>query len=195
MTWKQLYDLAASQGGYFRARQAGEVGYSAQRLRPHVAAGRLVRTRRGIYRLADFPMSDDEDLVELWLWSHEQGVFSHETALSLHELSDAMPARIHMTVPRTWKQSRRVVPPILVLHHGDIPADDRTWVGQVPVTTPARTLRDAVDDHVDPTFIRQAIREGLARGTLRREHLRGIVPPPRGRPPGRRTRAQRGSAT
>lgn len=185
--WTALYELAAGQGGYFRTKQAAEVGYSPQLLRSHILGGALVRPRRGIYRLAQFPSVENEDLVELWLWSDEEGVFSHETALALHALSDALPARVHMTVPRAWRKKRRRLsaPSIVVLHYADLPAADRTWSGLVPVTSPERTLRDALDDGTDPTIISQAVADGIARSLFNREDLRGIVAARRGRPPGR----------
>jgi predicted transcriptional regulator of viral defense system len=68
-----------------------------------------------------------------------------------------------------------------VLYYANVSADDRTWVGSVPVTTVARTLRDAVDAGVDPDLVAQAIAEGRARNLLDRSDLRGIVPPSRGR--------------
>jgi hypothetical protein len=49
-----------------------------------------------VLRLAQFPPSDHEDLVPLWLWAQKLGVFSHETALFLHDLSDVLPANRHM---------------------------------------------------------------------------------------------------
>lgn len=181
-SWSALYDLAAGQGGYFRATQAAALGFSKQLVRSHVLAGALVRARRGIYRLVRFPSVENEDLIELWLWSDDEGVFSHETALALHDLSDALPARVHMTVPRAWRKRRRSTPPIVILHYADLSSTDRTWVGSVPVTTPARTLRDAVDDNVDPAFIDQAIRDGARRHLFSRADLRGIVEPRVGRP-------------
>lgn len=182
--WAALYELAAGQGGYFRIGQAASTGFSKQLLRSHVLVGALEHPRRGIYRLARFPAVENSDLVELWLWSEEQGLFSHETALMLHELSDALPARVHMTVPSAWRKRRRVVPPLVILHYADVPDGDRTWVGSVPVTSSQRTLRDAVDDGVDPTFIEQAIRDGAARRIFTRRDLRGIAMPRRGRPRG-----------
>jgi predicted transcriptional regulator of viral defense system len=128
--------------------------------------------------MADVPLGEHHDLVELWLWSEEVSVFSHETALALHELSDALPSRVHMTVPRSWSR-RSAVPRLLALHFANAPAGDRTWVGSIPVTTVARTLRDAVDAGVDPDLVAQAIAEGRARKLIARSDLRGIVPPQR----------------
>jgi predicted transcriptional regulator of viral defense system len=174
--WRALFQVAANQGGLFRADQATAAGFSPQLLRSHVLAGRLERTRRGIYRVAHFPTVENDELMELWLWSERLGVFSHETALVLHELSDAMPSRAHMTVPRSWARRRLSPPELLILHYADVPVSDRTWLGLIPVTTPTRTLRDAVDANVDPDLIEQAVADGRARRLFRRVDLRGIAP-------------------
>ena len=185
--WPALRNIAAVQGGYFHARQASAVGFSSQLLARHVQGGRLIRPRRAVYRLAQYAAVDHEDLVELWVWSEQRGVFSHDTALALHELSDALPARVHLTVPRASR--RRAAPPGVVLHHSDVPDDERVWIGLVPVTSAARTIRDAADDGLHPAVIEQAIVEGTARGLFGRIDVRGIVPPRRGRPRGSRSRS------
>jgi predicted transcriptional regulator of viral defense system len=176
--WSSLYELALPQGGHFRTVQAAAAGFSKQLLHKHLLAGRIEHAMRGVYRLAHFPSGDQDELIALWLWSAEVGVFSHETALALYQLSDVLPSRVYMTVPRSWAR-RSAVPPIVVLHYADIPESDRTWVGQVPVTTVGRTLRDAVDAGMDPGLIAQAIAEGTARKLIGRSDVRGIVPPKR----------------
>ncbi len=89
----------------------------------------MVRVRRGIYRLVHFPASEHEDLVVLWLWAEQAGVFSHETALALHDLSDALPGKVHLTVPASWRRRRLRVPAGLVLHFADVGDVDRASFG------------------------------------------------------------------
>lgn len=67
-----------------------------------------------------FPAGDDEDLVVLWLWSDREGVFSHETALVRHELSDLLPHEAEMTVPIAWTRRRLRVPRGLRLYYAEI---------------------------------------------------------------------------
>src|SRR5580692_11865050 len=86
--WDRLYESAAAQAGYVTQEQAVEAGYSPQLVRYYVQDGRLERGGRGLLRLVHFPPSEHEDLVVLWLWSGKVGVFGHETALMLHDLSD-----------------------------------------------------------------------------------------------------------
>jgi predicted transcriptional regulator of viral defense system len=169
--WDHLFEVAAAQQGLFTTEQAAAAGYSPQLLVHHVDAGRMLRVRRGIYRLVHFPAGEHEDLVAVWLWSAQAGVVSHETALSLHQLSDALPARIHLTVPSSWRRRRLRVPDDVVLHHDDIAAVDRAWVGSVPVTTPRRTLVDCARAAVAPDVLRQAARQALARGLIVRADL------------------------
>lgn len=173
-SWDRLYRIAAGQEGYFTAAQAAGVGYYPQLLAKHVRSGRARRVRRGIYRIVHFPAGERENLVVLWLWSERKGVFSHETALALHELSDALPSLVHMTVPRTWANRRLRVPGGLLLYHASVPRGDRAWHGAVPVTTPARTLRDCAEHEVPPEVVGQALEEGLARGLFARTEVREV---------------------
>lgn len=165
-SWDRLYEVASAQDGHFTTTQAEAAGYSPQLLAKHLRAGRMKRVRRRVYRLVHYPAGEHEDLVVLWLWSDRAGLFSHETALALHDLSDALPTIIHMTLPAAWAGRRLRIPQGLELYHVDVPVNERAWVGAVPVTDPARTLCDCVDAGVQPDLIRQALDEGLGRGLL-----------------------------
>lgn len=162
----RLYEVAAGQQGLFTAPQATAAGYSPQLLRHHVVSGKVERVRRGIYRLVHFPAGDHEDLVAIWLWSGQSGVFSHLTALSLHQLSDALPHQIHLTVPVSWSRRRLAVPSGVQLHCATVKDVERSWVGPVPVTTVERTLVDCAGTHVSPELIRQAVQQAQRRGLL-----------------------------
>lgn len=172
--WDRLYQTAEAQAGLFALGQAEACGYSSQHLQKHLRAGRIIRIRRGIYRLAQFPAGEHEDLVALWLWSGREGVFSHETSLLLHDLSDALPAKVHMTVPAAWRTRRLRTPHGLVLHHLDLPASDRTWVEVVPVTTPRQAVTECIAAHVAPELTEQAIRQARQRGLITSEEKRGL---------------------
>src|SRR5690349_1766744 len=119
--WEALLDLAVGQAGYFTSAQAADLGYSPELLIHHLKRGRLQRARRSIYRVRHLPPSDDEQLVELWLWSGQQGVVSHRSALALHELSDVLPARVDLTLPASWRSRRVRLPTEVVAHYADIP--------------------------------------------------------------------------
>src|SRR5688500_12729535 len=169
--WDQLFETAAAQEGYFATRQAAEAGYSTQLLLKHIRAGRVARTRRGIYRLVHFPAGEHEELVTAWLWSERVGVISHQTALALHGLSDALPAHVHLTLPSAWRRRRFRVPADVVLHHGDVPPEDRTWFGAVPTTNPRRALNDCAREGLSPELLRQAAQQALRRGLVVKAEL------------------------
>ena len=169
--WDRLFEIASAQEGYFTTKQAAEAGYSSQLLLKHIRAGRVARMRRSIYRLVHFPAGEHEDLVTAWLWSERVGVVSHLTALALHGLSDALPMKVHLTLPRVWRSRRFRVPPGVVLHHADVPPDDRTWYGAVPTTNPRRTLNDCVHEGVSPDLLRQAAQQAIRRGLVTKFEL------------------------
>ncbi|MCC6159830.1 MAG: type IV toxin-antitoxin system AbiEi family antitoxin domain-containing protein [Deltaproteobacteria bacterium] len=173
--WSALYETAAAQSGLFTAAQAGTAGYSPQLIAKHVAAGRFVRVRRAIYRFVHFPPGENEDLVAIWLWSECTGAFSHETALFLHNLSDAMPSRAHLTLPTAWSHRRLRVPTGLLVHHADLTKSDLAWVGPVPVTSARRTVNDCAVARVAPDIVRDAFEQGANRGLFRRDTLPDVI--------------------
>jgi len=163
--WDALFGVAQAQAGYFTTRQAARAGYSPQLL-AYLGVKKVLRVRRGIYRLVHFPSSDHEDLVVSWLWSEQAGVFSHETALALHDLSDALPSKVHLTMPAAWRRRRLRVPAGLVLHFADVAERDRTSFGPVPVTAPLRTLSDCVEANLAPGLLDQAVSQARRRGLI-----------------------------
>jgi len=170
--WKRLQEIASGQAGYFTAREARDVGFSLPLLQHHLDAGRVERAQRGVFRLSSFPPTDNEGLVPAWLWSRREGTFSHETALALHQLSDAMPATIWVTVPTAWKKRRLQIPRNLLLQYADLADDEREWKGPVRVTTPLRTIVDCAAASVAEELVEQAIRQAIRRGDFTRQALR-----------------------
>src|SRR5439155_558602 len=98
----------------------------------HASSGRIQHAARGVFRYRQYPPSDREELVPLWLWSARCGVFSHETALSTLGLSDLAPRHVEMTLPASWRQRRVRVPGGLIVHFADVPDSERSVWGPVP---------------------------------------------------------------
>lgn len=108
----QLRRLAAAQSGYFTAAQALDLGYSYPVQSYHTKKRNWQRVARGIYRLPEWPVGDHDDLVRWTMWSRGLGVVSHDTAISAHDLGDASPSRVHLTVPPGFRaKTKGVVPP------------------------------------------------------------------------------------
>lgn len=168
---RALLMVAEQQQGVFTASQAEEAGYSDESRVYQVKSGNWVRMARGIYRLADYPAMDRPDLVVWSLWSRNiegvvQGVYSRQTALSIHELTDLNPAKLHMTVPKGFRR-RSEIPPILVLHAGNIPPGDIMEMQGYRVTRPLRAIVDLLRcGDVHSEVLRDGLREGLRTGLI-----------------------------
>jgi predicted transcriptional regulator of viral defense system len=170
---RALYQVAVAQGGYFTAAQARQAGYAYSQQHFHVSRGNWLKIERGLFRLRDFPSSEREDLIRWSLWSRNQkgvpqAVVSHETALTVHDLSDVMPARVHLTVPPGF---RKEVPPGCVLHKATLAPEDVEPQTGYRVTTPLRTLLDVADSPLSSEHLNRAVRDALERGLVRRRTL------------------------
>ena len=103
-----------------------------------------------------------------------EGVYSHQTALSLYELSDLNPAKLHMTVPTHFRRNSEI-PVILVLHYADLENEDLQTAQGFKYTRPLRTILDLIEaDNVERAFLRQALRQALHRGLIRRLEVKRV---------------------
>ncbi len=190
---RTLTTVAASQGGYFTARQAEVAGYDASHLSYHLHAGNFERVSRGLYRIPSLPLAEHDDLMRLSLWSRgrddrPQAVVSHQTALALHDLAEFIPKEVHVTVPPMF---RRHPAGNCVLHRAKLARDDARPFGSFSVTTPHRTLRDLADAKSlpDEQFM-NAVSAAAERGLIRRKDVDQLLSTvrPRGRAPRRASR-------
>ena len=171
-----LFEVADRQSGYFTSQQAVECGFSRSNFHFRLQSGEWVKEQRGIYRLARYPVSERPELVLWTLWSRDkkgdpQGVWSHETALDIHELSDMMPSKMHMSVPLRFRR-RIEIPKNLCLHFIDLIESDIETRQGFKVTTPLRTLVDVIDEGTVPQEqVIQAVREALQKGLISRRDL------------------------
>jgi hypothetical protein len=167
----ELFRIADSQSGFFTTQQAVEAGFDPTNVTYHVRAGNWIREHRGIYRLSNYPESPQADLVLWSLWSRNreqvpQGVYSHQTALSIHGVTELLPSKLHMTVPPDFRRSGKL-PPILVLHRARLSSADIQPMRGFAVTRPLRAIRDLLAERsVSADILRQAVENSLRRGLL-----------------------------
>ncbi|MFN9952299.1 MAG: type IV toxin-antitoxin system AbiEi family antitoxin domain-containing protein [bacterium] len=146
--------------------QAGTVGVSSMALVMMARRGTLERVSRGVYRLVDFPVQPLAQYMQATLWPYgHRGILSHETALSLHELSDVDPAKVHITVPAAFRV-QRAIPGYLVVHHAGLSPEDVTRLEGMPITSVVRTIRDCIREHLGPALLTPAIQQARMRGLL-----------------------------
>jgi predicted transcriptional regulator of viral defense system len=170
-----LYGIAEDQAGYFTASQARAAGLQQVRLVQLAQQGDIERISRGVYRVTRFPVSRLGHYMAAVLWPQVRrpdvaGVISHQSALAIHELSDVSPARVHVTLP-SGVRIRREAPKELVIHYADLEPEEIERVEGVPVTTPARSIRDAHASHVGNELVGQAIADGRRSGALSRPEI------------------------
>ncbi len=172
-----LFAIAESQEGYFTMAQALEAGFARSTHSYHVKQGNWLREHRGIYRLRHYPQSVNGHLVLWSLWSRNrngvaQGVYSHTTALSLRDLSDANPSKLHMTVPLSFRRNSET-PRVLELHKSTLEHHEVIRERGYSITTPMRAILDSsVYGDADVDILEQALSEGLRRGLITRMEIK-----------------------
>ncbi len=165
--------IAGEQGGYFTAQQALSAGYSYRVQHYHTQTGDWIREGRGIYRLRDYPLPCRPDLIALTLLSNDRSgephaVVSHETALTIYELSDANPERIHITVPVSF---RKEMPAGVIIHRGRLTGSDWEQFEGYRVTTPLRTIVDIAGSPSGWPYLADAVYDALRKGMVRSTQL------------------------
>jgi predicted transcriptional regulator of viral defense system len=97
----ELKNIIADHGGVLRTAEANSAGITRTRLANLASDGVLERIARGQYILPD-TIPD-----ELYIWQKRMGaiIYSHETALFLHDMAERTPALHSITLPSTTKLS------------------------------------------------------------------------------------------
>jgi predicted transcriptional regulator of viral defense system len=143
---------------------AQERGLSDRRLRMLVADGVLERLGHGLYRKADAPPAD-LDRIEIALRAPE-ATLCLTSALSLHDLTDAIPSEIDVALPRS-RRPPRVSAPVrwhrfhedtFLVGRGAIEVDEGLSLG----------LYSAERSVIDAFRLRHQLGEDLAIEALRR---------------------------
>lgn len=165
---QKLFETASLQQGYFTAKQALRVGFSYRMHSHYKQSGQWLEIDRGVFRLAQFPNSPDEDYVRWSLWSRDrkgepQAVFSYDSALAIHGLSDVMPSKIHFTVPSGF---RKKTPKGCIVHKGKISSDEKEQREGFFVTKPLRTIVDSAESNLSIDYLQQAIKEACDKGMI-----------------------------
>jgi predicted transcriptional regulator of viral defense system len=110
---RTLGDLAQRFGGTFEAKEAFAAGIHPRDLYALRDEGFLVELSRGLFRLADAEMSPYLDLVAVSRRG-PQGTICLNSALSFWDLTDEVPAEVHLAVPRGFHRPIIDYPPVRV---------------------------------------------------------------------------------
>jgi predicted transcriptional regulator of viral defense system len=93
-----IFEMLEKNNGFITSAQVTEAGLQRRILSELVAAGKIVRLERGIYALPDVW----EDEMYFLQYRYSKGIFSNETALYLHGLSDRTPQAYTLTIPHKY---------------------------------------------------------------------------------------------
>ncbi|MGA3182415.1 MAG: type IV toxin-antitoxin system AbiEi family antitoxin domain-containing protein [Verrucomicrobiota bacterium] len=171
-----LMRVAQDQQGYFTTKQAIEAGYADNTHPYHVRAKNWERVLRGIYRITHFPPPEDGEMMAWLLWSRGRdekpvAAMSHQTALSLFELGDFNPAKVHMSVPKTFRRNSPT-PKAVVLHHATLAPAEVTQLRGLTVCRPLRALCDLASAYPDGVAdLRPVAVEARRRGLITEREL------------------------
>ncbi len=98
MEINEVLEKIAQSNGVITAKKLNSFGVSPALIAYLSSQGRLIRIERGVYSLPDIPV----DCFFSSQARYAKGVFSHNTALYLHGLSDRTPYELEMTFPRSY---------------------------------------------------------------------------------------------
>ncbi len=173
---KALFEIARTQQGYFTAGQAQKAGYRDSSHPYHVREGNWEREGRGIYRLAEYPLTDESQLVKYYLWSRNrdgepQGVYSHETALHLNDLSDVMPSKLHITMLGVFRRTA-TIPKVVSIHIGNIKPEDIEEREGYRLTKPFKTIKDLLmGAKTESKILEGAVRDAYRKGMISKSQV------------------------
>ena len=144
--------VAEVHGGAMTARMAAEGGITPRQLHwlTHTA-GVLANIERGVYVLQDITFPFAEVAAYVYLTAERlqaPAAASHDTALSVHGVTDAMPSSVYITAGREAVRQRHPVQGVRI-RFASLPDSDRTIRGGVPVTTIVRTIVDIAGTNAD----------------------------------------------
>lgn len=173
---KLLFDIADSQLGYFTHQQAESCGIPSSHFHRFLKSGEWIKEQRGIYKLSHYPVQDRSELVLWSLWSRNKegiplGVWSHETALDFFDLTDVMPPKMHLTVPKSFRRSQKI-PDILILHREDLDEKDVEVLRRYRITKPLKTLIDIERSHrISYEQIKLGIQQAIDKGLISKREI------------------------
>jgi len=95
---EKIFEILKTNNGVITTSEVTDAGISRGSLKHLVDTGMLERAARGVYQLSNVW---DDEMYHLQV-RYKKGIFSGETALYLHDLTDRTPMRFQMTFPNSY---------------------------------------------------------------------------------------------
>nr|WP_246345315.1 type IV toxin-antitoxin system AbiEi family antitoxin domain-containing protein [Conexibacter arvalis] len=146
--------MADRQHGVVSRRQLVDAGLTPTMIQTRLARGQLVPLHRGVYALGHRRLARFGFWTAAVLAAGPDAALSHRDAAALHGLLSLERARIDVTSPRRMASTARID----AHDRRALPADERTAIAGIPVTTVERTLVD-LGEVVPAHRLRKALAE------------------------------------
>ena len=136
----------ARKTGVIRAREIRKAGLHTEYLRRLCKSGRLIRTGRGLYVLADGDFTEHHTLAEACK-RVPHGIICLLSALSYHEIGTQNPHGVWMAIDRTMRKPKVDYPPIRIFRFSGPSLNEgieekKIEAVSVRVYNPAKTVAD-----------------------------------------------------
>lgn len=172
----RLADVSEAQQGYFTRAQAHHRGIDDSGLRRGVRSGTIERLDHGVYRISGAGYDPYQTLRVAWLrltpemsprtrTAKPRLWVSHRSAASLYDLGVAI-ADVPEFISDRRLQSRSDVK--IRVRTGGLDRNSWTVRDGFAVTTPARTIADLAEDHMDGGHLGRVVSDALSGGLVTR---------------------------
>ncbi len=171
MTKEDILNIMKENNGILETSMLNSYNISAKRVQRMAKSGEIERIEKGLYLHPDF--LKDEYYITSYRVS--KGVFSYESSLYLHKLSDENPISFTLTIPSGWNSSllKNKEKYTFFYLKKDLWELGRekiktSYGNEVPVYSKERTLAEMISkiDKMDRGLVLNALRVGLQNRVL-----------------------------
>ena len=171
LTKEDILNIMKENNGIIETSMLNSYNISAKRVQRMAKSGEIERIEKGLYLHPDF--LKDEYYITSYRVS--KGVFSYESSLYLHKLSDENPISFTLTIPSGWNSSllKNKEKYTFFYLKKDLWELGRekiktSYGNEVPVYSKERTLAEMISkiDKMDRGLVLNALRVGLQNRVL-----------------------------
>jgi len=112
---EKIYKIFSTRNGFARTKDILAAGIHRRDIRRMRDEGKIIRVKRGLYRLAEIPLISNQGFIDL-ARAVPKGVICLLSALSYHELTTFNPSIISMAICRGSREPKIEYPPAEFYH-------------------------------------------------------------------------------
>lgn len=170
MIYDSVYSISTENHGLVTSAAAKEVGAKDKDLARWVKIGRMIKIGHGVYRILQYPFSEDDVYANAVACAGPKAYLFGESVIGLLRLAPTNPKIIHIAVP---VRSRRRLPASCKVHiqpSGYTP----TIRDGIPIQKPVDAIRSCLGVMM-PERLEAAANEAYRTGLLFKEDLQRLV--------------------